>query len=90
MKKLFAQAVIFGAFFASSAFAHNVQLNQALPAVSVAKDGELAVAGGKVSYKNWHSSSLAGKVRVIHHFAGRSSVKEKNEDLMTAIKKCRF
>ncbi|HDL3805542.1 TPA: YtfJ family protein, partial [Mannheimia haemolytica] len=65
-------------------------LNQALPAVSVAKDGELAVAGGKVSYKNWHSSSLAGKVRVIHHFAGRSSVKEKNEDLMTAIKNAGF
>lgn len=90
MKKLFTQAVILGAFFASSAFAHNVQLNQALPAVSVAKDGELAVAGGKISYKNWHSSSLAGKVRVIHHFAGRSSVKEKNEALMTAIKNAGF
>ncbi|VEI44744.1 putative transcriptional regulator [Actinobacillus equuli] len=59
------------------AFAHNVQLNAALPSVTVAKDGELTLNGNKVSYKSWQSSSLNGKVRVIHHFAGRSSVKDK-------------
>lgn len=90
MKMLSKLAVVFGVIFANSAFAHNVQLNQALPAVSVVKDGELTVAGGKVSYKNWSSSALSGKVRVVHHFAGRSSVKEKNEALMTAIKKAGF
>lgn len=90
MKKLSKLAVVFGAFFANVAFAHNVQLNQSLPNVSVAKDGELTVSGGKVSYKSWSSSSLGGKVRIIHHFAGRSSVKEKNEALMTAIKNAGF
>lgn len=90
MRKLSKLAVVFGVFFANAAFAHNVQLNQSVPNVSVAKDGELTVAGGKVSYKSWSSSSLGGKVRIIHHFAGRSSVKEKNEPLMNAIKAAGF
>ncbi|QLB15133.1 hypothetical protein A6B39_06515 [Mannheimia granulomatis] len=90
MRKSSQLAVIFGLIFANAAFAHNVQLNQSMPNVAVAKDGELTVSGGKVSYKNWSSSSLNGKVRVIHHFAGRTSVKEKNEALMTAIKSAGF
>ncbi|MDD0823184.1 YtfJ family protein [Mannheimia sp. AT1] len=86
MKKHSKLAVIFGLCFANMAFAHNVQLNQNLPSVSVKKDGELTVSAGKIAYKNWDSSALVGKVRVIHHFAGRSSVKEKNEALMAAIR----
>lgn len=86
MKKLVKQAVISSLFFTNFAFAHNVQLNSALPAVSVAKDGEIVAKGSDVSYKTWNSASLVGKVRVVHHFAGRSSAKEKNEALINAIK----
>lgn len=71
-------------------FAHNVQLNQQLPAVSVAKDGELIAQNNKISYKNWNVASLNGKVRVIQHIAGRSSVKEKNKALIDAIKTANF
>lgn len=90
MKKHSKLVAIFGLFFANIAFSHNVQLNQSLPSVSVKKDGELTVSAGKIAYKNWDSSILSGKVRVIHHFAGRSSVKEKNEALMVAIKNAGF
>lgn len=90
MKKFLLQAVTLGVFFANGAWAHNVQLNHALPAVSVATDGELVVQGKSVSYKNWSSATLAGKVRVLQHIAGRSSVKEKNEPLMNAIRQANF
>lgn len=83
-------AVISALFFANGAMAHNVQLNASLPAVTVAKDGELIVKGNDIAYKNWSSANLAGKVRVVHHLAGRSSVKEKNQPLMNAIKTAQF
>lgn len=85
-----ALAVVSALFFAMPAFSHNVQLNAALPAVSVGEDGELIAQGKKVNYQPWSSASLAGKVRVVHHLAGRSSVKEKNQALMTAIKNAHF
>lgn len=90
MKKIVLQALILGAFFANSVSAHQVQLNQSLPSVSVNQDGELIVQGKSVQYKAWHSASLNGKVRVLFHIAGRSAVKEKNEALMNAIKKAGF
>ncbi|MDO4697060.1 MAG: YtfJ family protein [Pasteurellaceae bacterium] len=90
MKKITLISALSGLFFASSAFAHNVQLNANLPAVSVSQDGELVAQGKKVAYKNWSSASLAGKVRVVQHIAGRSSVKEKNEPLMNAIRQANF
>lgn len=90
MKKTVLQAGIFSLFFANVALAHNVQLNNNLPAVTVANDGELVAQGKKVAYKNWSSASLAGKVRVLQHIAGRSSVKEKNEGLITAIRQANF
>ncbi|WP_150539578.1 YtfJ family protein [Actinobacillus vicugnae] len=90
MKKFSQLAVVFGLFFANVAFAHQVQLNNVLPAVTVAKDGELTLKGKDVSYKTWASNSLAGKVRVVHHFAGRSSVKDKNKALIDAIKNAGF
>ncbi|OOH90563.1 hypothetical protein BMT54_04610 [Pasteurellaceae bacterium 15-036681] len=86
MKKFLLLVGISSTFFANVAMAHNVQLNQSLPAVSVASDGELVVKGKEVSYKNWQSASLAGKVRVVQHIAGRSNAKEKNQPLMDAIK----
>ncbi len=90
MKKIVLQAGIFSLFFANVALAHNVQINQTLPNVVVAQDGELIANGKKVDYRQWQSSSLAGKVRVVHHLAGRSSVKEKNQPLMDAIKNAGF
>lgn len=76
--------------FANVVRAHNVQLNATLPSVSVAQDGELTLKGNNISYQHWQSSSLNGKVRVIHHFAGRSSVKDKNKALIDAIKAAGF
>ncbi|MDH2998994.1 hypothetical protein A1D22_03845 [Pasteurellaceae bacterium LFhippo2] len=90
MKKFLLLAGISSAFFANVAMAHNVQLNQSLPAVSVASDGELVAKGKDISYKNWQSASLTGKVRVVQHIAGRSSAKEKNQPLMDAIKAANF
>lgn len=90
MKKRLLQAGFCSLFLANLAFAHNVQLNAPLPAVSVAKDGELVVKGKEIGYRQWSSNSLAGKVRVVHHIAGRTSVKEKNEPLMNAIRQAHF
>lgn len=78
------------ALFSGNALAHNLQLNANLPSVTVAEDGELKLKGDNVQYQSWQSSQLTGKVRIIHHFAGRSAVKEKNEPLMTAIKAANF
>ncbi|MDG6239637.1 YtfJ family protein [Glaesserella parasuis] len=90
MKKIVLQAAVSCLFLTNVAFAHNVQLNQTLPSVTVQQDGELIANGKKVDYRQWQSSSLAGKVRVVHHLAGRSSVKEKNQPLMDAIKNAGF
>ncbi|WGE33000.1 YtfJ family protein [Actinobacillus genomosp. 1] len=90
MTKITQLAVVLGLFFTNSAFAHQVQLNAALPTVNVSKDGELLAKGKTVTYKVWTSDGLAGKVRVVHHFAGRSSAKEKNEALINAIKAANF
>lgn len=90
MTKITQLAAVLGLFFANSAFAHQVQLNAALPTVNVSKDGELLAKGKTVTYKVWTSDGLAGKVRVVHHFAGRSSAKEKNEALINAIKAANF
>jgi len=54
--------------------------------VGIADRGELILNNDKFSYKNWNSSQLAGKVRVIQHIAGRTSAKEKNANLIEAIK----
>lgn len=90
MKKCRLQAVLFGLFFANAVSAHNIQLNAPLPAVKVSKDGELNLNGKNIQYKPWSSAELNGKVRVVHHLAGRSSVKEKNQGLMNAIKTAGF
>lgn len=78
------------AAFSFNSLAHNLQINAGLPSVAVNQDGELKLNGDKVQYQAWNSAQLAGKVRIIHHFAGRSAVKEKNETLMTAIKAANF
>lgn len=90
MKKQLLQAGILFAFCANTAFAHNIQLNATLPTVSVSKDGEIVATGSHIQYRNWNSASLSGKVRIVFHIAGRSSVKEKNETLMNAIRQAGF
>lgn len=87
MKLVFSLSLV---LFVSNALAHNLQLNANLPAVTVAEDGELKLNGDKIQYQSWQASQLTGKVRIIHHFAGRSAVKEKNEALMSAIKAANF
>lgn len=90
MKKFTLQAVILAGFFANAAFAHNVQLNSPLPPAAVMQDGEMVLSGEQVGYRAWQSASLAGKVRVVFHIAGRSSAKEKNQALMDALKAAQF
>lgn len=82
--------VLFSTLFSTTVLAHNVQLNQPLPKVSVSQDGELFAQGGKIQYRTWHSPQLVGKVRILFHLAGRSDVKEKNDALMNAIRQANF
>lgn len=89
MKKLLICALS-SLFLSTPVTAHNIQLNQTLPAVSVLDKGEMQVQKDEIHYQQWQSETLAGKVRVLHHFAGRSSVKEKNEPLMTALRQAQF
>lgn len=86
MKKLF----LLFTFISPLSIAHNIQLNQPLPKVTITKDGELITKSGEISYKTWHSSSLVGKVRILNHFAGKGDVKEKNSALITAIRQAHF
>ena len=72
------------------ATAHNFVDGQRVAPVGVADRGELILDKDKFSYKNWNSSQLVGKVRVIQHIAGRSSAKEKNANLIEAIKAAGF
>lgn len=68
------------------ALAHNLTLNQSVPPTGVADKGELLYQNNQFSYQNWNSAQLSGKVRVIQHIAGRSSAKEMNDPLISAIK----
>ncbi|WP_174871054.1 YtfJ family protein [Pectobacterium polaris] len=66
--------------------AHTLVLNQLVPPVGVADRGELQYLNNQFSYKNWNSAQLPGKVRVIQHIAGRTSAKEMNDPLISALK----
>lgn len=68
------------------ASAHTLILNQLVPPVGVADRGELQYQNNQFSYKNWNSAQLPGKVRVIQHIAGRTSAKEMNDPLISALK----
>ncbi|OOF60737.1 YtfJ family protein [Rodentibacter sp. Ppn85] len=72
------------------AFAHNLQLEQSLPAVKVTEYGEILLLGKETKFQTWMSSSLAGKVRVVHHLAGRTAAKEKNQSMIDAIRAAHF
>ncbi|HAT1606569.1 TPA: YtfJ family protein [Raoultella planticola] len=76
--------------FPLMASAHNFVDGQRVAPVGIADRGELILDNDKFSYKNWNSSQLAGKVRVVQHIAGRTSAKEKNATLIEAIKAAKF
>lgn len=65
---------------------HNLTLNSTLPPTGIADKGELMYQNQQFSYQNWNSAQLVGKVRVIQHIAGRTSGKEMNDPLISAIK----
>ncbi|PJG83103.1 YtfJ family protein [Caviibacterium pharyngocola] len=90
MKTTYFFAGICTALFSLNAFSHNIQPAMPLPKVAVNQVGELVLKGQEITYQPWQSGGLAGKVRVIQHMAGRSSVKEKNEALMEAIRAEKF
>lgn len=70
--------------------AHNLVLGQPLPAVDVAKYGEVILEGKDTQFVPWSSTQLPGKVRVIQALAGRSSAKEMNAPLMAALTAAEF
>lgn len=89
MRKSFA-ALILMMLMPVSVLAHNLSLDQRVPAVGVNDKGELLLQQNKFSYRNWNSAQLSGKVRVIQAIAGRSSAKEMNAGLIEAIKAAKF
>lgn len=86
-KTLIALAVACSPMFA---LAHNITVGQAVPAVEVASYGEIMVKGNDTTYQQWSSQDMLGKVRVIQAIAGRSSSKELNAPLMSAITAAKF
>lgn len=87
LRKLMAISCLLMPLIAS---AHNLQNGQRVPAVGITDRGELILDNNEFSYKNWNSSQLPGKVRVVQHIAGRTSAKEKNATLIEAIKAAKF
>ena len=83
LRKLLAVSCLLLPLMAS---AHNFVDGQRVAPVGIADRGELILDNDKFSYKNWNSSQLAGKVRVLQHIAGRTAAKEKNATLIEAIK----
>lgn len=72
------------------ASAHNLVIGQKVAPISITDRGEMLLKDGEFSYRNWNSSQLAGKVRVIQYIAGRTSAKKKNSLLITAVKEANF
>ncbi len=72
------------------AFSHNLQLGHPLPSIEVKSDGEVMLKGSQTSFTTWSSDQLIGKVRVIQALAGRSSAKEMNAALMSALTAAQF
>lgn len=70
--------------------ANNFVYGQLPPEVKIIDRGELLFNKFEFTYKQWDSSELAGKVRVIQYIAGRTSAKKKNSMLITAVKEAGF
>lgn len=65
--------------------AHNIEVGKKLPAVDIPSYGEIVIDKDSTKYTFWNTKKLLGKVRVIQAIAGRSSSKELNAPLMSAI-----
>ncbi len=74
----------------SLALAHNLAVGETLPDAKVAAYGEIVMQGKGVAYQPWATQNMLGKVRVIQAIAGRSSAKEMNSALMSAITAAEF
>ncbi len=71
--------------------AHNFVIGERVAPVAIHDRGELIYGDdGDFTYRQWDSSKLAGKVRVIQYIAGRTSAKKKNSLLITAVKEADF
>ncbi|WGY47981.1 YtfJ family protein [Vibrio sp. ABG19] len=70
--------------------AHNLHIGQTLPEVSVQQYGEVILNNNDTIFQSWNSQQMVGKVRVIQAIAGRSSAKELNQQLMSAISAAKF
>ena len=66
MKKNFLVLGLGLAMLSSSTFAHNLQIDQLLPAVKVSDYGEIVLNGKDIVFQSWTSSTLPGKVRIVH------------------------
>lgn len=73
------------------ASAHNFVIGQPVQPISITDRGELLLNNqDEFSYRNWNSSELAGKVRIVQYIAGRTSAKKKNSLLIKAVKNANF
>lgn len=90
MKKLLFSLLAGATLLSAPAFAHSLKLEQPVPQATVADKGEILLNGKDVAFQTWKSNALAGKVRIVHHLAGRSAAKEKNQAVIDAIKAAHF
>lgn len=73
------------------ASAHNFVDGQPVKPIVITDRGELLLdTHDAFSYRNWSSSELAGKVRIVQYIAGRKSAKKKNAMLIKAVKAANF
>ena len=90
MKKQLLVLLCSSVLFSPLSMAYSLKLDQMLPQTSVSEAGEITLKGQDAAYQQWHSSALSGKVRIVHHLAGRSAAKEKNQAVIDAIKAAHF
>lgn len=88
--KLKATVILLAALIPSISFASNIKTGETLPGVTVTNKGELVLKGKTISYQSWRSTKLTGKVRILFAIAGRSSAKDLNAPLITAISAANF
>lgn len=72
------------------ASAHNFMKGQRIAPIEIRDRGELVLNRDAISYREWNSSQLEGKVRVVQYIAGRRSAKKKNSIFIKAIKAADF
>lgn len=82
--------LILTATLSNIANANNLHLGEKLPSVGITDKGELVLSNNTISYQTWYSSSLVNKARIIIAMAGRSSAKQINAKLITAISAAKF